>query len=330
MKARQSYILRLAGAAVMCVLLTSCSSSSDDSDDDSDQDLDDFADDSGDDAPCNVSSDNMIDVDASADGGGCAALGISIEGETALVNMMMTVYQVQGQYSISSADVYYLRGKGDVAGEVCFDKISGSGDFSVWISFSECTEEFQLDVVATPEEDAASLCSVSVDPEVTCGQDDDADDAGDDIDDSDDVADDDGVTPILTDGGWNPGTFTWTDDCGDSSATEPCSTLLWYVCDPDDNMLPDGVFYIYQAGTANPFFAGGPEMYASDFSFPSTPDFTDCSAPVDFGIGLLITEDAFSGAGTYSVSCDIEAEDSDGNFSNKLTDLQLDIVYMGY
>jgi hypothetical protein len=171
-----------------------------------------------------------------------------------------------------------------------------------------------------------------IDDDVDDDADDDiGDDADDDADDdsADDTGDDDvGAAPVLTSGAWDPASFTWTEICGDEIAGEGCTTLTWSICDADNNMLPGGVFYIYAAGTTDAFFFGGPQMPISDFTFTTTPDFSDCTTPVAFGLGLLITEGQFtSGPGDYLMACDIEAEDSEGNLSNKLTDIELTVTY---
>jgi hypothetical protein len=156
------------------------------------------------------------------------------------------------------------------------------------------------------------------------------DDGADDDAADDDAADDDtGTAPVLSGGAWDPPAFTWNADCADQTAEEACTTLTWSICDVDNDLLPDGLFFIYQAGTTSAAFVDGPAMNISDFNFTTTPDFSDCGAAVAFGIGMLITEDQFPAAGTYEMAVDIEATDNVGNLSNKLTNITVEMTYEG-
>ena len=103
---------------------------------------------------------------------------------------------------------------------------------------------------------------------VACGDDDDDDDndAGDDDIFEDDDADDDDVdddaadddnedAPVLSNGHWDPATFTYAEpDCN----TEACTAIMFSVCDPDGDLVAPGGCYFYIAGTTDQFFAEQP------------------------------------------------------------------------
>ena len=156
--------------------------------------------------------------------------------------------------------------------------------------------------------------------------------SGDDSEADDDSAGDDSSldddsntgSPIITDAAWVPAAFTWDPSCGDQNA-EPCTNLVWHICDRDNDMLPDGVIYIYQ----HPPSSWEPWINVSDFFLPPGTDFSDCNAPVEFHIGLLVTEDQFQAPGTFEVIVEIEATDSAGNLSNKIENVTLSVTYDG-
>jgi hypothetical protein len=113
-------------------------------------------------------------------------------------------------------------------------------------------------------------------------------------------------TPMLSNGAWDPNPIQ-----PDPSTGDWISTLVFDVCDPDDN-LNGGQLFFWVSGTTDPFLAG--DVYWSDFT--TVPSATDCSNPETVGIAVL-----FTGAPTGTYCCDLEVSDGDGNFSNKLEDL---------
>ena len=139
----------------------------------------------------------------------------------------------------------------------------------------------------------------------------------------DDTVDDDDVIgdgPVLSGGLWDPTTMI----TGDFGLGEDYwySTLIWSVCDLDNDLLPDGVIYFYQAGTTNAFFVEQPIDW-TEFHDPPDSDLADvgdCDNPVACGINALMGPvSAPPPAGNYCV--DIEATDSAGNFSNLIENL---------
>ena len=153
------------------------------------------------------------------------------------------------------------------------------------------------------------------------------DDVADDDVTDDDVGDDD--APVLSNGLWDP-TDTVLVDFG----TPPipgfddtewwASALVWAVCDVDNDLLPDGVVYILDAGTSNSFISSDYVEW-SDLNDPPDADLgaaSDCENPIETGINILfapVSDPTAAPPGTYCV--DIEGTDSAGNFSNKLLNI---------
>jgi hypothetical protein len=172
------YVL-LSALFISAFILISCGGGDDDDDSDDDNDA------SG---QCNISDENMVEVPGEMQSTDCGEIGLTVLVDKILANTTMTIYQVQGQYSVENDNTYFIRGKGDVTDKLCFDEIYNSGTFSVLIEFMECTTAFQLDVVTSYDEEATSFCTITVSTDLTCDEDDDIDD---DIDDDDDSGDDD-------------------------------------------------------------------------------------------------------------------------------------------
>jgi len=179
---------------------------------------------------------------------------------------------------------------------------------------------------------------------VACGDDDDDDDdAGDDDtdpfadddddtedDDTDDDATDDDVDgPVLSNGYWDPATFTYTEpECN----TTACTAIMFSVCDPDGDLVAPGGCYFYLAGTTDQFFAEQPISWdGAQGLITAGTDVTDCDNPVETGIGMLMGEGFFEGAdpGTYEMGIDIEGTDAAGNISNKLSNVTVAVVWEG-
>lgn len=153
--------------------------------------------------------------------------------------------------------------------------------------------------------------------------DDDDDDDTDDTDDDDDDTDDDDATgaPVLSDGMWDPDTFTW--DAANDCSTTPCTALVWSVCDTENNIGGGGMVYVYNAGTTD--LAFGEAIAWEDFFSDGIPDVSDCTAPAQTGIN--VTFQAPTEAGDYYSEVDMEATDADGNISNKLTNIRVEFTY---
>jgi len=142
-------------------------------------------------------------------------------------------------------------------------------------------------------------------------------DDDDDDDDDDTFIDDD---PVLSDGTWDPSTTELMEVSGYPDLMW-VSALLWSVCDESNDLLPDGMVYVYIAGTTQPLLAS--DIMWSDLHDPPDTDLSDvddCDNPVQVGILVLFgSQYAPPLPGTYC--CDIEATDTAGNWSNKLTEL---------
>ncbi|MCL4234568.1 MAG: hypothetical protein KJ042_08620, partial [Deltaproteobacteria bacterium] len=138
--------------------------------------------------------------------------------------------------------------------------------------------------------------------------DDDADDDSD--DDADDDADDDsaGTAPVLSGGGWDP------DPAADDGSGAIVSTLLWQVCDVDDD-LSGGQIFVWFTGTSEPALVD--DVFWDEFGggAPSAPN---CGSPLSVGITVDFTSIVPYG----DDNCvDVEATDGEGHMSNKLTNL---------
>lgn len=158
--------------------------------------------------------------------------------------------------------------------------------------------------------------------------DDDEDDGGDDWtpapDDDDDTTDDDddddsvGDAPEISNASWAP-------DPAEYDAVEDhwISVTTFYVCDINDD-LSGGNIYFLQAGTNDsawtvPFFSWDDYIAGGTLG-----DVTDCAAPAEAGIGTIFGEGPTApGPGTTCI--DIEVSDGQANFSNKLTNLCVDV-----
>jgi hypothetical protein len=116
-----------------------------------------------------------------------------------------------------------------------------------------------------------------------------------------------GDGPELSNGFWDPNPIVQDPSTGDW-----ISSLVFDVCDPDDD-LSGGQLFMYVAGTTDNFLSG--DVYWDDFGggAPSAPD---CNSPLTVGIPV-----GFTGAPAGTYCCDLEATDGDGNFSNKLVDM---------
>ena len=152
------------------------------------------------------------------------------------------------------------------------------------------------------------------------GDDDTADDDSMDDDTTDDDTGGDESVPVLSGGQWDPATTTLGEFPGYEEQMY-YSALIWSVCDPDNNLLPDGEVFVYIAGTTEPFLEG--DLAWADLNNPPDSDLGnvgDCENPVQTGINVIFAPESEPGApGTFC--CDIEATDSNGNFSNTLENL---------
>ncbi|MCZ7584825.1 MAG: hypothetical protein M5R36_16665 [Deltaproteobacteria bacterium] len=148
----------------------------------------------------------------------------------------------------------------------------------------------------------------------------------DDWEDDDEWDDDlDGEPPVLSNGRWEPAAVIWSADC----ETADCLALRISFCDPDGDLTDPGGVWIYVSGGVHEFF-GDPNPFSWSIFNPDGADVTDCDAPVDGGLGLLLSEDAFGdGPGDYELAVDVEATDASGNVSNKLTNITATITYNG-
>jgi hypothetical protein len=176
-------------------------SSSDDDDDNDDADDDDGDDDGGgdddtnvdDDAdddtvPCNVEIDSPTSISGWLDASDCSWLEVAMTGDTYAVNPAKTVYQIEGQFVNQSDKTYYLRGKGDVAGQVCYAEIAGTGTYTLTVEYSECTTDMYLDMIQSISEQVLGVCTVHIIVDPSCPSDDDTDVPDDDT--ADDTGDD--------------------------------------------------------------------------------------------------------------------------------------------
>ena len=148
------------------------------------------------------------------------------------------------------------------------------------------------------------------------------DDDDDTTDDDDDTTDDDddsvGSDPEISNASWAP-------DPAEYDAVEDhwISVTTFYVCDVDDD-LSGGNIYFLQAGTNDsawtvPFFSWDDYIAGGTLG-----DVTDCAAPAEAGIGTIFGEGPTApGPGTTCI--DIEVSDGQANFSNKLTNLCVDV-----
>lgn len=93
--------------------------------------------------------------------------------------------------------------------------------------------------------------------------------------------------------------------------------LKWSVCD-EDNDLSGGQVFTWLAGTHAPFF-GDFEIFFDDFT-DGAPNAPDCDNPVEIG-GIPVD---FTGI-TVDLCADVEVTDGDGNLSNKLTNICVDL-----
>lgn len=175
-------------ASVTCALLAlammfACGGSSGGDDDAGSGD-----DDAG--ATCNIPGTGLVEVPGGLKNSGCESLGLSITVDKVLANDSLTIYEVQGQYSINNNNKYYLRGKGLDEQEVCYEKIEKSGTYSVLRDFLECTTSFSIDVVTSLSPDAMPFCTFNAYTTLNCTDDDTSDD---------DLTDDDSGTDHTTD-----------------------------------------------------------------------------------------------------------------------------------
>ncbi|MCC6159700.1 MAG: hypothetical protein IT350_16730 [Deltaproteobacteria bacterium] len=136
------------------------------------------------------------------------------------------------------------------------------------------------------------------------------DDATDDDATDDDTGDDDGsgIPPVLGGGIWDP------DPAADDGTGAIVSTLIWTVCDEDDD-LAGGQIFVWLTGTQTPALDG--DIFWDDFS-SGAPSAPDCGEPMDVGIGV-----DFSLAVPYGADLcvDVEATDGEGNLSNLLENI---------
>ncbi len=93
--------------------------------------------------------------------------------------------------------------------------------------------------------------------------------------------------------------------------------LMWSICD-EDNDLSGGQVFTWLAGTHVPFF-GDYEIFFDDFvgGAPSAPD---CENPVEIG-GIPVD---LTGV-PVDLCADVEVTDANGNLSNKLTNICVDL-----
>ena len=170
---------------------------------------------------------------------------------------------------------------------------------------------------------ALSLCACGDDddPSTSSGQADDGDDDNDADDDSvdddadDDEVDDDDAAPVLSNAYFTPN----PPELDDFDLGEPCwyTNLVWEVCDPDNDLLPNGYISI------------GPEPL---FECPTWRDLEvmqgdleavgDCASPAMVRLttllGLQSNPDLWP-AGEYC--CTLQATDNNAHFSNLLEDI---------
>lgn len=159
-----------------------------------------------------------------------------------------------------------------------------------------------------PDCDAAFECI-----EDLAGGDDDDDTGGDD----DTLIDD---YPALSDGRWDPPTTELMEISGYNELWW-ASALVWAVCDEGNNLLPNGEIFFWAAGTSTPFLAV--DIYWADLHNPPDIDLSDvdnCDYPVEVGIIILFGPE-YDPPPPGMYCCDIEATDTQGNFSNLLTNL---------
>ena len=159
-----------------------------------------------------------------------------------------------------------------------------------------------------------------------CGDDDDDDISGI-VDDDDDDADD-SAAPIISNARFEPDEFTWSEICEDGTAAGYCTSLVFDVCDPGNN-LAGGQIFCYQKGTETP---ASPQPFEWDdlIAYGLVPDdVSDCDNPEKIQVGLYFLRTYFPQIGTYNFAIDMEVTDGSENVSNRLTDISVIIHYEG-
>jgi len=155
--------------------------------------IDDEEDDDDDKEYCDIEGEDLTAVPFSEFENECEeVLGLAMTLDRVLADSTLTVFKVQGQFSIVNDNEYFVRGRG-LGEDLCFDRIEGSGTYSVLVEYLECATEVTLDVVTSTERDAIGFCDLSFAVDLDCDDDDDDDDQDDDVgdDDDDDSAEDD-------------------------------------------------------------------------------------------------------------------------------------------
>ena len=289
------------------VIMTACEVNIDDDDDDDDDDSLD---------QCNIYADNLVEVLGNTVDTNCGTLGLVLLLDNVFTNPAMTVFKITGQFSISNDNTYFLKGKGVSEDKVCFDQIQNTGTYEIWTEFSVCTSSFIIDVVTSTDPGVVSFCTIDFEMENGCDDDDDDDDGG--VDDDDDDNDDFGSPPEIDNASWSP----------DPAEYDPVedfwiSTTTFYICDVDDD-LSGGNIYFLQAGTNDSAWTV-PYFSWDDFFVSYTlGDVTDCADKAEVAIGTIFGTGT-TPPGPATTCIDIEVSDGQANFSNKLTNLCVDV-----
>jgi hypothetical protein len=151
---KRTYLLPLIFLAF--ALFVSClGAPEDDDDDDGDNER-------GQEVPCDIASGDLSEIGGFLSGDGCDALGLVVAGTRFLADSTSLVFRIEGQYAITNANTYYIRGAGPDPESFCYDEIKGAGAFSVSTQPAECSLYLDLDVVTVLDPEASSLCAITI------------------------------------------------------------------------------------------------------------------------------------------------------------------------
>jgi hypothetical protein len=164
MKTRWIFALIVVLAAALAVIYA-CGDDDDDDNDDND--------DNDDQAPCTISGEGLAEVPGGGVAVGCGPIGLAIAVDTILADSEFTRFEVQGNFAIDNENTYYLRGPGFTADQPCFETIKGYGSYEVRAEFSECTDDFAIDVITVVDEVAFPFCTIEINLSSSCPDDDD-------------------------------------------------------------------------------------------------------------------------------------------------------------
>lgn len=98
----------------------------------------------------------------------CNRIGIEIFPTALLADEGMTVFEIRGTYFSFKTRDFYLRGNSLPASNSCLHGLSGEGEFSLPIAFSECPSDIELEVVSVIYPEGDVFCSLKIEPGLPC------------------------------------------------------------------------------------------------------------------------------------------------------------------